>query len=310
MSKKKKILVTGGAGFIGSNLVDELVNKNFKVVVVDDLSFGKKKYVNEKAKFYKLSIEKKSLREIFKKEKSDIVFHLAAQKDVRKSVDDPVFDAKINILSSLNLLQNCLEYNIKKVIFASSGGAIYGDTNKVPTKEDHPEWPVSPYGVAKLSIDKYLHYYKKAHELDYVSLRLANVYGPRQDAEGEAGVVAIFIKKMLEKKQPVIHGKGDQTRDFVYVDDVVGACLLSLKNKVSGVYNIGTSKETSVNQIFRKIKKIGEFKVKEKHGPAKRGEQTKSCLSYKKAEKDMAWRPRVGLDEGLRKTIDWFKISL
>ena len=307
MSKKKKILVTGGAGFIGSNLVDELIKKNYKVVVVDDLSFGKRKYVNKKAKFYKLSIENKKLKEVFRKEKPQIVFHLAAQKDVRKSVADPIFDAQINILGSLNLLENCLKYKVKKFIFTSSGGAIYGDTKKVPTPEDHPEWPISPYAVAKLTIDKYLHFYHQVYGLKYVSLRLANIYGPRQDAEGEAGVVAIFINKLLKGKRPIINGDGKQTRDYVYVDDVVRACLLSFKNKITGIYNIGTSKETSVNQLFRKLIKIDKFKIKEKYGPAMPGEQMRSNLSYKKAQKEMGWQSRINLDEGLKKTIEWFR---
>ncbi len=307
MSKKRKILVTGGAGFIGSNLVDELIKKGFSVVVIDDLSFGKRKYLNKRAKFYKLGVESGKLGEIFKKEKPQIVFHLAAQKDVRKSVADPVFDAQINILGSLNLLENCLKYKVKKVIFTSTGGAIYGDTKKVPTSEDHPEWPVSPYGVAKLSIDKYLHYYHEVRGLNYVCLRLANVYGPRQDAEGEAGVIAIFISKLLKGKQLIINGDGKQTRDYVYVDDIVRACLLSLRNKIIGVYNIGTSKETSVNQLFKKLVRIGKFKTEEKHGPAMPGEQMRSNLSYKKAKKEMGWQPKVSLDEGLEKTIEWFR---
>lgn len=307
---KHKILITGGAGFIGSHLVDAFIKNGYQVVVVDNLSTGNKKNLNSKAKFYKLDIADKKLEDIFKKEKPDYVSHHAAQIDIRISVAQPLFDAKVNILGSLNLLQNCQKYKIKKVIFASSGGAMYGDTKTIPTPETHPQKPVSPYGIAKVTVEYYLYYFKVAYNLSYVGLRYANVYGPRQNSKGEAGVVAIFADKMLGGIQPVINGKGLQTRDYVYVGDIVRANLLALEKKVEGEFNIGTSVETSVNEIFQKMNKIFGKNIKEAHGPAKAGEQLRSCLSYTKAKKILGWQPQVGLDEGLKLTLNWFKKNI
>lgn len=303
----KTILVTGGAGFIGSHLVERLIKEGYRVVVIDNLSTGKKENLNKKAKFHKLDICNPKVTDIFKKEKSEIVFHYAAQIDVRKSVEDPVEDAKINILGTLNLLENCKQFKIKKFIFASTGGAMYGDTEIIPTSETYPEPPLSPYGIEKLTIEKYLNYYHKVFGLPFISLRLANVYGPRQNSKGEAGVIAIFCDKMLSGKQPVINGDGKQTRDFVFVDDVVEANMLAMKENKVGIYNIGTAKETDINTIFRKLKELIESNCKEIHGPAKEGEQKRSCLDYSKAKKELGWQPKFNLEEGLRKTVDWFK---
>lgn len=302
----KKILVTGGAGFIGSHLVDKLIALKYKVVVIDDLSSGKKENVNKEAKFYKIDITNRKIASIFKKENFDYVFHLAAQKNLRKSVDDPVYDAQINILGSLNLLENCVKYKIKKFIFASTGGAIYGEAKTIPTPEGYPEQPTSPYGIAKLAVDKYLYFYHLVHKLPFISLRLANVYGPRQDPEGEAGVVAIFIDRILKNKQPIINGDGRQTRDYVYVNDVVESAMLALKRNQIGYYNIGTAEETSVNQLFGKIVKISQKKIKEVHGPAKQGEQQRSCLDYQKSKKELGWKPTILLNRGLKLTYFWF----
>jgi len=301
-----KILVTGGAGFIGSHLVDTLIKEKHQVLVIDDLSYGKKENVNQKADFEKIDIRDKKLKNIFEKFKPEIVFHLAAQKNVRLSVEDPGFDADVNIIGTLNLLENCRKYKTK-FIFSSTGGAIYGDTDQVPTPEGHEEKPVCPYGIAKLSIEKYLYYYEKQYKLPWVSLRYANVYGPRQDPKGEAGVVAIFATMMLNNQQPVINGDGQQTRDYVYVDDVVKANLFSIPKEVKGIYNVGTSQETSVNQLFNKMVEIGEFDFEEKHGPALPGEQQKSNLSYQKIKNDLNWQPKVDLEEGLKRTLDWFR---
>ena len=302
-----KCLVTGGAGFIGSHLVDKLIKEGHKVVVIDNLSTGRKENLNPKAKFYKIDICSYRISQIFKKEKPEVVFHYAAQIDVRKSVKDPVEDAKINILGTLNILENCKKYNIRKVIFASTGGAIYGDADIVPTPETYPELPLSPYGIAKLTIEKHLSYYYKVFGLPYVSLRLANVYGPRQNSKGEAGVVAIFCDKMLSKKQPIINGSGRQTRDFVFVGDVVEANILALKKNKIGIFNIGTAKETNVNTIFKKLKELTGSKCKEIHGPALLGEQKRSCLNFLKAKKELNWQPKYSLDKGLNKTVEWFK---
>jgi UDP-glucose 4-epimerase len=302
-----KILVTGGAGFIGSHIVDRLIEENHKVVVVDNLSTGNRDNLNKKAEFLKKNICDKKLADVFKKEKFDYVFHLAAQIDVRKSVENPQKSATDNILGSLNILESCKEYKIKKIIFASTGGAIYGDADIIPTPESYLENPLSPYGIEKLSVDKYLNYYYKVFKLPYISLRLGNVYGPRQNSKGEAGVVAIFIDKMMRGESPVINGAGRNTRDFVYVEDVVEANILAMKSKKTGVYNIGTGKETNINTIFRNLKKLLNSDYKEIHGEAKQGEQKKSCLDNRKAKKDLSWKPKIKIEEGLQKTAGWFK---
>lgn len=302
-----KILVTGGAGFIGSNLVDALIEKGHEVIVVDNLSTGQKQNLNPKAKFIELDITEEKLAEVFSLEKPEVVFHYAAQIDVRKSVEDPVWDAKQNILGSVNVLENAKKSGVKKIIFASTGGAIYGDTDDIPTKEDHPEQPVSPYGIAKLTTDKYLHYYHQIFGLFYISLRYSNVYGPRQNSKGEAGVVAIFCDKLLANQKPVINGDGKQTRDYVFVDDVVKANLLALESDKIGIYNIGTSIETDVNKIAEVIKSNIDTEVEFTHGEAKEGEQQKSCIDYTKAKDELGWQPEVKLEEGIKKTVDWFK---
>ncbi len=299
-----KALVTGGLGFIGSNLVDELVKKH-EIVVIDNLSAGKKDYLNKKAKFYEADIaDLEKLEKIFSKEKPELVFHLAAQKDVRKSVENPGEDAKTNIIGSLNLLQLAVKYNVKKFVFSSTGGAVYGDEVKLPTPENAETKPVSPYGCAKLAVEKYIYYFGKVHDLDYVVLRYANVYGPRQDSKGEAGVVAIFMDKMRNNINPVINGAGEQTRDFVYVDDVVKANISSLKAK--GIFNIGSGKETSINELFDKINNLFSGKFKKKYSASRLGEQKRSWLNIEKAEAELSWKPEINLDSGLKKTLDWF----
>jgi len=234
-----KILVTGGAGFIGSHVVDAYLELGHEVVVVDNLSSGSIENLNPKAKFYEMDIRDSDIEDLFKNEKPDVVNHHAAQMDVRKSVEDPIYDADVNIIGSLNLLQNCIKYGVKKFIFASTGGAIYGEQDYFPADEEHPTRPLSPYGVAKLTVEKYLYFYKEVHGLNYVVLRYANIYGPRQNPHGEAGVVAIFTSKMLKGEQPVINGDGFQTRDYTFVGDVVRANVLALSYEKSDVFNIG-----------------------------------------------------------------------
>ena len=302
-----KILITGGAGFIGSNLVDALIDQGHEVLVVDNLSTGRKENLNPKAKFFELDLTDKKLIKVFKSEKPEIVFHEAAQIDVRKSVADPVWDAKQNILSSVNLLENCKNFGVEKVIFASTGGAIYGDTDQIPRPESHLEQPISPYGIAKLTIEKYLHYYHQVFGLPYIALRYSNVYGPRQNSKGEAGVVAIFCDKLLSGQPPVIHGDGRQTRDYVYVSDVVKANLMALKSDKIGIYNIGTSIETDVNKISELIKDNIGTEIDFTHGEAKAGEQQRSCIDYGKAKNELDWKPSVNLVKGIKKTVDWFK---
>jgi len=306
-----KIIVSGGAGFIASHLTDKLIEKGHDVVVIDNLSTGKKENLNPKAKFYEMDICDSKISQIFEGEKPEIVFHFAAQIDIRKSVKDPIEDAKINILGSLNLLENCREFGVKKFIFASTGGAIYGDTNIIPTPENHLENPESPYGICKLTIEKYLNFYKKTYGLNSAVLRLANIYGPRQNSKGEAGVIAIFCDKMLKNEQVTINGDGEQTRDFIFIDDVVNAALLATFRGPSSadsvpIYNIGTGKETNIDEVFRKIKEFTNSNCQEIHGPAKPGEQKRSCLDYSKAKRELNWQPSYDLDNGLEKTVNWF----
>jgi len=305
-----KVLVTGGAGFIGSHVVDRMIQEGHDVVVVDNLSTGKRKNVNKAARFYKADILSSKIEKIFRKEKPDLISHHAAQMDVRRSVADPIFDAQVNILGFLNLLENSVRHGTKKVVFASSGGAVYGEQETFPAPETHPVQPVSPYGISKLSGEHYLYYYQKVAGLNYVALRYANVYGPRQDPFGEAGVVAIFSQKTLMNDQPIINGNGKQTRDYVFVEDVVEAHMATLDPAVQGIFNVGTGKETSVNQLFRALVEITGAKVKEIYGPEKRGEQLRSVLDCSKLKKATDWEPKVQLQDGLSTTVDYFRSAL
>lgn len=298
--KSKKILVTGGAGFIGSNLVDELIKKNYEAVIVDNLSSGKKENINPKAKFYEVDIlDKKKLEQVFIKEKPEFISHHAAQIDVRKSVSDPIFDARINIIGTLNLLELAKKYKIKKIVFASSGGAIYGDASIIPTPEDYLPQPISPYGISKFSIEQYLNYYHEIFGLEFTALRYANVYGPRQDPLGEAGVVAIFCNKLLNKEQLTINGSGKQTRDFVYVGDIVKANILAFEENINGIFNIGTGLEISINKLFEILIKISGTKIRKNYGQGLKGEQMRSCLEASKIKKISNWKAEVCLENGL-----------
>lgn len=302
-----KVLVTGGAGFIGSHLVDRLVQEGHDVVVVDNLSTGKRKNVNRAATFYKADIQSTRLERVFRNERPSVIMHLAAQMNVRRSVEDPMFDANVNILGTLNVIEQAARHGARKVVFASSGGAIYGEQDIFPAPESHPMRPLSPYGISKLSGEHYLSYYQRVSGIQTVSLRFANVYGPRQDPEGEAGVVAIFIQKMLTGEQPVVNGNGRQTRDFVFVEDVVEANLLVMGQGIEGVFNVGTSSETPVNELFAIIKELTKSDCKEVHGPAKKGEQLRSTIDATKLRQQMGWEAKVSLSEGLRKTVDYFR---
>jgi UDP-glucose 4-epimerase len=302
-----KYLITGGAGFIGSHLSDKLIEQGHQVVIIDNLVTGKKENLNPKARFYEIDIQNPKIFNIFKNEKPDIVFHYAAQIDLRKSVKNPLTDAKINILGSLNILENCRKHKTKKIIFASSGGTIYGETSVFPASENYLELPMSPYGIAKLTVEKYLNYYHDIFGLQFVSLRLANVYGPRQNSKSEAGVIAIFCDKILSGQQPVINGDGRQTRDFVFVEDVVEANILAIKHNKSEIFNVSTGRETDINTILKKIKELIKSNCKEIHGSAKAGESQRSSLDFSKIKKSFGWQPKYDLEKGLEKTINWFK---
>ena len=301
-----KILVTGGAGFIASQVADAFINEGHKVFIIDDLSTGFEKNINPKAEFIKADICDLELSELFEKEKFDLINHHAAQMDVRRSVADPVFDANINILGTINLLKNAVKTGVKKFMFASTGGAVYGEQKYFPADEQHPTNPLSPYGISKLSVEKYLYFYKVQYNLHYTILRYANIYGPRQNPFGEAGVVAIFSSKLIKGEQPVINGKGEQTRDYVFVGDVVQANLITINDKESDIFNIGTGKETNVNQLFRLLNKITGKNKEEKHGPAAPGEQMRSVITSDKIIKKFGWRPSTNLEDGLKKTVEFF----
>jgi UDP-glucose 4-epimerase len=303
-----KVLVTGGAGFIGSHVADKLIHNGYNVVIIDNLSAGKVDNVNKKAKFYNVDIRSSEVERVFEKEKPGFVCHLAAQKDVRVSVNDPALDAQINILGTINILENCRKFSVKKIVFASTGGAIYGEQEVFPAPETHPARPISPYGITKLVAEHYMYYYHVVHGLDYISLRYANVYGPRQDPDGEAGVVAIFIRKMLSGDVPTIFGSGEQTRDFVYVEDVAEANILSLKYEGnSHIFNIGTGVETSINQLYSHLASILEPSQDVRYGEPKEGEQLRSVIDSSRAFRDFNWQPLTPLRDGLQKTCDSFK---
>ncbi len=302
-----RVLVTGGAGFIGSHLVDALIDAGHEALIIDNLATGERANLNPGARFYEADIRDAiAVGDLFARERPEVLIHQAAQLDVRRSVADPAYDADVNILGTLRLLQSGVEHGLRKVIFASSGGAIYGDTENLPTPETQPTAPISPYGVSKLSIEHYLHYFHTIHGLQYVALRYSNVYGPRQNPHGEAGVISIFAERLLRGEPTIIHGDGENTRDYVYVGDVVAANLAALTSERVGAYNVGTATETDVNAVFARINELTEAGVEARHGEAKAGEQRRSCLSWELARRELGWEPKVGFDEGLARTVEFF----
>lgn len=300
------IIVTGGAGFIGSHVVDAYIKEGHKVIIADNLSTGYKNNINPKAIFYKVDIRDKDLEKIFKKHRIDIINHHAAQVDLRVSVADPENDANININGSLHLFRLAVKYKIKKIIFASTGGAIYGEQNYFPADEKHGTNPLSPYGIAKLTGEKYLDFFHRHFGIQYVCLRYGNVYGPRQLPKGQAGVIAVFCRQIIDGQQPVINGKGTNTRDFIYVVDVADANLKALKLKKSATVNIATGIETSVNNIFRYINRYYGNMFNEKHGKEIKGEQKRSVLDNKLAKKLLKWSPEYNFKEGIEETCKYF----
>jgi len=305
--QSKKILVTGGAGFIGSHVAEALLDEGFAVHIVDNLSSGNEGNVPKGCVFHEMDIRSRDVRLLWEREKFDTLVHHAAQMDVRRSVADPAFDADVNVHGFLNLAESGKSAGLRKIVFASTGGAIYGDPAYTPQDEDHPLRPVSPYGITKLCTEKYLDYYKIQFGIDYVSLRYANVYGPRQNPHGEAGVVAIFAQRMLEGEEAFINGDGLQTRDYVFVGDVVRMNVNAVRASESGVYNVGTGKETTVVELFGIVNAHTGGETKQQHKPAKPGEQRRSVLSHDKATQKFGWTPDVDLEEGLRRTVNWFR---
>ena len=302
-----KIVVTGGAGFIASHIVDAYIQAGHEVHVIDDFSTGEEKNLNQRVKLHRLDITSPKTAELIRQIKPDILNHHAAQMDVRHSVADPTFDARVNILGFINLLEAGKDTAVQKVIFSSSGGAVYGDREPVPADEQHPTIPLSPYGVSKLTGELYLGYYHLNFGMPFVALRYANVYGPRQNSKGEAGVVAIFISQLLSGKSPIINGDGKQTRDYVFVGDVVRANVAALTTSHVGPVNIGTGRETDVVTICELLRQSLGSTIAAVHGPAKLGEQRRSCLDVSLAARVLNWRPEITLQSGLATTIAYYR---
>ena len=301
-----KVLVTGGSGFIGSHVVDRLLELGHPVVVVDDLRSGHPSNLPSGATLYRTDIAGPGLAEVFREERPELVCHYAAQISVQLSMQDPLADADTNIRGSLNLLQNCVQYGVRKVVYTSSGGAIYGDPQYLPCDETHSVHPLSHYGASKFAVENYLYVYRLSHGLDYTILRLGNVYGPRQDPNGEAGVVAIFSQAMLRGKPMVINGSGEQERDFLYVLDVVEASVAALEKGGGEAFNIGTGVGTSINRIYSLLKENAGYSGEAAYGPSKPGEVFKIYLDIAKARQGLGWSPGFSLEEGLRETLRWF----
>jgi len=301
------ILITGGAGFIGSNIQDALLKMGHDVVLVDDLSTGHIENVNEKSTFHKLDIRDQGLAAVFERHEPQAVFHLAAQMDVRKSVQDPIYDAQVNVLGSIRLMELCRAHGTKRFVYASTGGAIYGEPETLPADENHPINPICQYGISKHTVEHYLHLYWGNYGLSYLSLRFPNVYGPRQDPHGEAGVVAIFSLQMLRDIQPTIFGDGSKTRDYVYIDDIVRANVSALEHDRTGIYNLGWGKEITDFEIFSTVKKHVGYDSDPIYAPTRLGEVERICLDASLAEKDLNWKPTVTLDEGISRAVAFYR---
>ena len=305
-----KILVTGGAGFIGSHVVDFYIAHGYDVVVVDDLSTGRISNLNPAATFYKLDIRDPEVAEIFEKEKPDYINHHAAQMDVRRSVSDPFFDADVNIIGSLKLIEYAKRYQIKKFIYISSGGAAYGEPEYLPCDEDHPVNPICPYGASKHTVEHYLFIYYINYGLKYIVIRYPNVYGPRQNPHGEAGVVAIFSGKMIAGDRVIINGDGEQQRDFVHVSDCARANILALNiDKDHHIYNLGSGRGTSIYEIYTLLAEITGYKKNAKFGPAKVGETHRIYLNADKARRDLVWQQTISLEKGLEDTVNYYRVT-
>jgi len=300
-----EVLVTGGAGFIGSNIVDGLIEAGHQVIVVDNLSTGKKENLNEQAEFYNLDLRDQELKEVFKENEISHVIHHAAQIDVQHSIQDPLSDAQNNILGTINLLESCRAYNVKKIIYASSA-AVYGEPDYLPVDEDHPIKAMSPYGISKHTPEHYIKIYNDLYNLKYTIFRYANVYGPRQDPKGEGGVVSIFVDKMLAEERPVIFGDGQQTRDFVHVYDIVKANLLALDNGDNILVNISTQSRDSVNDLVDHLNQILPYDIKAIYQEARKGDILHSTLANGKAKEQLGWTPDYDFKTGLEQTVGYY----
>ncbi len=308
-------LVTGGAGFIGSNLCDRLLAEGKRVVAVDNLSVGRianlaeARGYGQQFTFYDIDIRSDGLGTVFERHQPEVVMHLAAQSAVRVSIEDPLLDAGVNLLGLLNVLKTAAAAKARKVVFASSGGTLYGEKPKLPSKETQRlrARPASPYGISKKTAEDYLHFFRRHAGLDFTALALGNVYGPRQDPHGEAGVVAIFSSKMLAGETPTIFGTGDQTRDYVFVDDVVHGFSLAAERGSGHLINIGTGVEASVNDLYRTLSDLTKFGLEPEFGPLREGEVLRSCLSIELAEAELGWKPWTHLEDGLAETVAWFR---
>jgi UDP-glucose 4-epimerase len=309
-----RVMVTGGAGFIGSTLVDRLLAEGHEVDVVDDLSSGSLANLADarnrkpgRFTFHRLDVRSTGLVDLIAMRRPEVIMHLGAQIDVRVSVARPLFDAEVNILGSLNVCQGALAAGSRKVVFAGSGGTLYGEPEELPVREGHPQRPLSPYGVSKKAVGDYLHYYREVQGLDYTVLALANVYGPRQDPHGEAGVVAIFAGKFLAGERATVFGDGSQTRDFVYVDDVVDAFVKAIDAGGGLTLNIGTGVETSVQALHDLMARLAGFTEPPRYAPARTGELARSALDPGRAAAHLGWKPQVDMETGLARTLAWFR---
>ncbi len=303
-------LVTGGAGFIGSHMVDRLLEEDYRVVIVDDLSSGKLKNLNNHAAFHHMSINQPTLMNVLDREKPDLVFHMAAQSSVSVSIKDPILDNEVNVMGTLRLLEAARKAGVEKIIYSSTGGALYGDPEVVPCPDDAPVAPISPYGMSKYMAEQYLEYYYRQYRVNYTTLRYGNVYGPRQDPAGEAGVIAIFISAMLAGKRPRIFGDGNQARDFVSVDDVVEANMAAIYRGHRSAMNISTGELVSVNQLYDMLKEITGFRWEAEHGPARTGDVYRISLDWTRAAEELGWQPRTSLADGLARTVEHYRSTL
>lgn len=298
------VLVTGGAGFIGSHIVDMLISEGHNVSIIDNLSHGNISNINKKATFYQFDICDKSIATVFEKEKPEIVIHEAAQIKVPKSVEDPIHDANVNIIGSINILECCKNFNVKKIIYPASA-AIFGEPKYLPIDENHPLDMISGYGVSKHTVEHYLKIYKTLYDIDYTILRYSNVYGPRQDSSGEGGVVAIFTEQLLNDMIPTIFGDGSSTRDFVYVKDVAKANILAMNSDKIGIYNVCTNLKISINDLFNKMNTIMNKSILPIYATERKGDIAHSYMSYDKISKEIGWRPEYTLDKGLIETLKY-----